>query len=224
MIRIFTGYDPRQAIGWHAFAQSVIDHTRDPVSIIPLTMNSQKDGTNAFTYSRFLVPELCDFSGFAIFADGVDMLAVGDFAELWTMRDSGKAVQVVKHQYATKHARKYVGTEMEAPNEDYRRKNWSSLILWNCAHPAHFYAREMLRGSDGKYLHRFSWLKEDDIGELPKEWNWLADEYGENQDAKLLHWTAGQPGFYHYKDAPHAAEWRASVRNVMGGMFYDPRA
>jgi hypothetical protein len=217
MIRLFCGFDPREAIGWHAFTQSVIENCKEPLAIIPI-LGDQHDGSNSFTYSRFLVPELCDFSGFAIFADGADMLALGDFAELWAMRDSRKAVQVVKHDYKTKHPRKYVGTELECKNEDYPRKNWSSLILWNCAYWAHFRNREKLGGSDGKFLHRFEWLKDEEIGELPKVWNWLADEYGENQDAKILHWTSGIPGFYHYKNAPQANEWRGVVRNVTRGL------
>jgi hypothetical protein len=37
-----------------------------------------------------------------------------------------KAVAVVKHDYKTKHRRKYIGTPLEADNADYPRKNWSS--------------------------------------------------------------------------------------------------
>lgn len=217
MIRIFCGYDPREAVGYHAFQQSVIENTREKVAFIPLA-GQQKDGTNAFTYERFRVPEYCSWSGFAIFADASDMLCIGDIAELVALRDKEKAVQVVKHDYTTRHPRKYIGTPMETDNADYPRKNWSSLILWNCEHWEHFEHRRELAEADGAYLHRFRWLMDDLIGDLPAAWNWLADEYGENANAKLLHWTAGQPGFYHYKDAPHASQWRQSVRNVMRGM------
>jgi lipopolysaccharide biosynthesis glycosyltransferase len=100
LIRIFTGFDQREAIGWHAFTQSLIERTSVPISITPLAYEGlQKDGTNAFTYSRFLVPELCNFAGHAIFADGADMLCFADLSELWAMRDSKAAVQVVKHDY-----------------------------------------------------------------------------------------------------------------------------
>lgn len=210
MIRLLTGFDQREAAGWHAFAQSVIENTSVPVQIIPLAYANgimQKDGTNAFTYARFLIPELCDFSGWAIFADGADMVAVGDLAELWAMRDPKFAVQVVKHDYKTKHPVKYFGTEMEATNADYPRKNWSSLILWNCGHKAHRQYREILRGDNGPHLHRFGWLADDEIGSLPIEWNWLADEYGANTKAKILHWTAGIPAIYAYRGSPHAQMW-----------------
>jgi len=217
MIRLFCGFDPREAIGFHVFVQSVIENTKSKIAIIPL-YGEQEDGTNAFTYARFRIPEICGWSGFAIFADASDMLAVGDVGALWDMRDQRKAVQVVKHDYQTRHPRKYVGTELEAENKDYPRKNWSSLILWNCGHKAHFEHRDLLRGHDGSILHRFSWLDDEQIGEIPKDWNWLADEYGPNEQAKILHWTCGIPGFYQYKDAAHSQEWRASVRKVTRGM------
>jgi lipopolysaccharide biosynthesis glycosyltransferase len=73
-----------------------------------------------------LIPELMNFAGFAIFVDAADMLCRGDLTELWSMRDKNFAVQVVKHDYRTKHPRKYVGTELEADNQDYPRKNWSA--------------------------------------------------------------------------------------------------
>lgn len=202
MIRLFTGYDRREVIGWQVFCDSLIAHASEPVSITPL-QGEQKDGTNAFTYSRFLVPKLCEYQGWAIFADGCDMLMRSDIAELWDLRDDRYAVQVVKHDYKTRHPRKYIGTEMESDNEDYPRKNWSSLILWNCARNAHLDPE-----GPASYLHRFQWLEDAEIGELPIEWNWLADEYGSNDDAKLIHWTAGIPGFPHYSSAPHSDEWR----------------
>jgi hypothetical protein len=216
LIRIFTGFDQREAIGWHAFTQSLIERTSVPISITPLAYEGlQKDGTNAFTYSRFLVPELCNFAGHAIFADGADMLCFADLAELWAMRDSKAAVQVVKHDYKTKYPRKYLGTEMESANENYPRKNWSSLILWNCGHMANFEARAKLRDAPGSFLHRFSWLKDSEIGELPAEWNWLADEYGANTAAKILHWTAGIPAINAHRHSAHAGEWQmASARSM----------
>lgn len=214
-MKIFCGFDSREAVGFHAFVHSVLEHSPG-VQIIPLS-GQQRDGTNAFTYARFMVPELCTWAGKAIFVDACDMLLRADIRQLFDMADTSKAVQVVKHDYTTKHERKYVGTEMEASNESYPRKNWSSVILFNAGHNAHFNYRESLRGGNGKFLHRFEWLKDDEIGELPVEWNWL-DEYGENPEAKLLHWTTGIPGFHHYRHAPHADEWKSTVRKMMKGM------
>lgn len=215
MVRLFTGYDAREADGWHAFIQSLID-TSTNYRLMPPLSGEQKDGSNAFTYQRFTVPELCNWSGPAIFVDAADMLLRADISELADMFDKSKAVQVVKHDYRTRHARKYVGTEMEADNPDYDRKNWSSVILWNAGHLAHFKARKQIRAAiergDGKFLHRFGWLEDKLIGDLPVDWNWLCDEFGERETAKLLHWTAGYPGFKHYANAPMSAHWHDSAR------------
>jgi hypothetical protein len=218
-IRLYAGYDPREEAGYHAFCASVIQHASAPVTIAPLGAQvvqrvysgGQRDGTNAFNYLRFLIPFLQDFDGWAIFADGSDMVMRADIAQLAEFFDPYKAVQVVKHNYRTKHARKYVGTPMEAGNSDYPRKNWSSLMIVNCAH---YRWREMtpekVASMPGSWLHRFEFIEDERIGELPKEWNWLVDEFGDNADAKLLHWTAGIPGFTKYAEAPMAAEWFAA--------------
>ena len=208
-IRLFTGFDQREAVGWHAFTQSVIEKASAPVAITPLVMDNQRDGSNAFTYSRFLVPWMCNFEGWAIFVDGVDMICVGDIAELAAYRPFGEAVKVVKHDYKTRNPKKYRGTVMEKDNHDYPRKNWSSVIIWDCAH---FMNRcltpEYVAESDGSFLHRFGWLPVDRIGTLPFEWNWLVDEYGANTKAKLLHFTAGIPAIPAHRDAPHAQMWQ----------------
>lgn len=217
MIPIFAGFDEREAVGYHAFCASVIKHSSLPVAITPLAMNhfngvydgGQKDGTNAFIYTRFLVPFLMGYRGWAIFADGADMIVKDDIAKLWDLRDPEKAVQVVPHDYQTKHPRKYIGTQMESVNEDYPMKNWSSLMLINCGHYSWTGINPTsVKYHKGAYLHRFRFIDPEDIGFLPAEWNWLADEYGDNPSAKLLHWTAGIPAWPHYKDAPHAQDWR----------------
>jgi len=209
IVRLFCGFDQREAAGWHVFAQSVIEKSSIPVAIVPISMDAQRDGTNAFTYSRFLIPYLCDFQGWALWADGSDMLANADIAELWAYRQGWYAVQVAKHDYKTKHRAKYVGTEMEAPNADYPRKNWSSVILWDCGHYMNrVLTPEFVQDRDGSFLHRFGWLPDDRIGELPKEWNWLPGEHGANPKAKLFHFTEGLPSIHAYRNTPHAQAWR----------------
>lgn len=216
MLRIFAGYDPRESAGFHVFTQSLIE-TSSNYELTPQT-GREGDGTNQFHLCRFGVPEACGWSGWALSLDGSDMLVRDDLSKILALRNSKYAVQVVKHDYKTKQRRKYLGTAMEADNQDYPMKNWSSVILWNCGHKAHFDARNELRGTDGSFLHRFAWLDDEQIGEIPVEWNWLADEYGENKEAKLLHWTCGMPGFYQYREAPHAHLWQQAMRNVVRGM------
>jgi hypothetical protein len=184
MIKIFTGFDAREAAGWNAFVDSVYAYASVPVTIARLP-ERQGDGSNRFTFSRFMVPELCEHKGWGLYCDGADMLLRADIAELWALRDEKFAVQVVQHSYTTKFPRKYLGTPMESANIDYPRKNWSSVILWNCGHWAN-------RAQWGN-LHRFEWLEDELIGALPVVWNWLADEAGYNPKAKLWHFTAGMP-------------------------------
>ena len=209
-IPIFIGYDPREAVAYHVCANSIIRHASQPVAIIPLALNlfqdyteTHTDGSNQFIYSRFLVPHLMGFKGWAIFIDG-DMIVRGDIVELWNLRESDKDVMVVKHDYKTRMTEKYLG----AKNEDYPRKNWSSVILWNCSnHPIQRLTPAFIEKSTGAELHRFSWINDDRIGELPPEWNWLPDEYGSNPDAKLLHYTLGTPCFHEFATTNMADEW-----------------
>lgn len=222
MIRIYTGFDPREEAGSHVFNSSVIHRATEPVSICHLHLpglkkaykGNQRDGTNAFIYTRFLIPYLSHWEGFALFVDGADMLCRADIAELWAHRDPHMAVQVVKHDYKTKSPRKYIGTKMEADNGDYPRKNWSSVMLINCAHYSwRRITPEAVEKMTGAQLHRFEFIEDRFIGDLPVEWNWL-DEFGPNKDAKLIHWTTGTPAFDHYKNAPHADEFRAQLARV----------
>ena len=209
-IPIFIGYDPREAVAYHTCANSIIRHASKPVAIIPLALNlledyteTHTDGSNQFIYSRFLVPHLMDYTGHAIFIDG-DMIVRSDIAELWQWRHKQYDVQVVKHNYETCMTEKYLGSK----NENYPRKNWSSVIIWNCESPANKQLTpEFVQRSTGAELHRFTWIKDEHIGDLPAEWNWLPDEYGPNINADLLHYTLGAPCFHDFATTPMADEW-----------------
>jgi len=209
-IPIFIGYDPREAIAYHVCVNSIIRHSSVPVAIVPLALNNfqdytetHTDGSNQFIYSRFLVPHLMGYSGFAIFMDG-DMIVRGDIAELWNLKQADKDVMVVKHDYKTRMTEKYLGSK----NEDYPRKNWSSVMIFNCNnYPTKKLTPEYIQKSTGAHLHRFEWTSDDRVGALPPEWNWLSDEYGANPDAKLLHYTLGTPCFHDFADTPQGSEW-----------------
>ena len=221
MIRIVIGFDQREAVAYHTFCQSILEKASAPVSFTPLVLGSLKgfsethtDGSNAFIYSRFLTPWLMDFNGWAIFADG-DMICLDDIAKLWALRDETKAVQVVQHNYQTKALDKYLGNK----NENYPRKNWSSVILWNCAHPKHkILSPEFVMKQTGAFLHRFTWLEDAEVGALPKEWNWLTTEYEDNYQASLLHYTLGTPCFADYKNAEMSDVWHAAHERINDGM------
>ena len=220
-IKIVVGFDQREAIAYHTFSQSVLEKSSLPVLFLPLSINTLKgykethnDKSNDFVYSRFLTPYLNNFQGWAIFADG-DMVCQSDIKELWDLRDETKALQVVMHDYKTKFNQKYLGNT----NENYPRKNWSSLILWNCSHPKHkVLTPDFISSQTGKYLHRFSWLDDEDIGELPIDWNWLAIEYPDNPKAKIIHYTLGTPCFKDYRNTEMAVTWHEVQQKVNEGI------
>ena len=220
-IKIIVGFDQRESVAYHTFCQSIIEKSSLPISFLPLAINNLKnykethtDRSNDFVYARFLTPYLNNFEGWAIFADG-DMICQSDIKKMWDLRDESKALMVVKHDYQTKANIKYLGNK----NENYPRKNWSSVILWNCGHPKHkILTPEFIQNQTGKYLHRFSWLNDDEIGELPQEWNWLAIEYPENKDAKLIHYTLGTPCFKEYEKTDMADIWHKTFERAQDGM------
>ena len=219
---IVVGFDEREAVAYHTFTQSVIEKSSAPTRFLPLSKSSlstyeetHKDGSNDFIYSRFLVPYLMNFNGWAIYADG-DMICLEDIKKLWDIRNDKYAVQVVKHNYKTKITKKYWGNK----NENYPRKNWSSLILWNCNHTSHKkLTPEFIQKQTGAFLHRFSWIKDEEIGELDKEWNWLAMEYEEKKDIKLIHYTIGTPCFKEYENSSLSKHWKKSFLNILKGHY-----
>jgi lipopolysaccharide biosynthesis glycosyltransferase len=228
-VRVFVGFDQREAAAFHVCCQSIIEKASVPVSFHPLASNmlngfdGKRDGTNAFTLSRFLVPSLCNFEGWALCIDG-DMVVDIDIAELWAWRTAlfDKAVGVVKHDYKTRHPRKYIGTPMEAGNADYPRKNWSSVTLWNCAHLGNrLLTREFVTKASSTFLHRFEWLPDAEIGELSPGWNYLVGEQPPSI-AHLYHHTTGVPGIKHYADWNASWKWHASLLRMLECAKEDP--
>ena len=222
IVDVVVGFDQREAVAYHAFTQSVIEKSSIPIRFLPLNINSlndyketHKDGSNEFIYSRFLVPYLMNFKGWAIYADG-DMVCLEDIKKLWNLRDNKYAIQVVKHDYKTKIKKKYWGNK----NENYPRKNWSSLILWNCEHKSHkILTPDFIQKQTGAFLHRFNWIKDSEIGDINKEWNWLAMEYEEKQDINLIHYTIGTPCFEEYQNSSLASYWKKSFMSMLDGYF-----
>ena len=208
MIRVMIGYDERESIAYHVLAQSIMDNASEPVSITPLNLKNlpmytrTHDGkqSTAFSYSRFLVPYLCDYEGHAIFMD-CDMLCLGDIAELWAMRPVKQAVAVVKHDYTPSTETKF----MDQVQTKYEKKNWSSMMLFNNKF-CRGLTPEFINLATGLQLHQFYWC-DTEIAEIPLEWNWLVGEYGNLVTPKLLHYTIGGPWFKEYKNCDYADEW-----------------
>lgn len=220
-IRVFLGYDDREAAAFHVASHSIHRHCSRPVSVTPV-MLSQLTGifqrprdpkqSTDFSFSRFLVPYLCDYQGWAIFAD-CDILMRDDIAKLWDMCDDRFAVMVVKHDHNPTETVKFLGHEQTR----YPKKNWSSLILFNNAR-CQALTPEYVNQATGLALHRFEWLGNDDlIGEVPAGWNHLVDynSAAEGRAAESLHYTSGGPWFEHCRDCGFAAEWWGELHRAL---------
>jgi hypothetical protein len=215
VLRVFIGFDPVESVAWHTFAHSILRQSSRPVALVPVNVRNfggiftrERDTkqSNEFSFTRFLVPYLSDYQGLSVFFD-CDMLLRCDIAELFSLaeQDPHKAVHVVKHDYEPRDDIKYLDTVQYR----YPRKNWSSVVVWNCAHPANrVVTPEYVNTQTGLTLHRFQWLKDEEIGELDVRWNWLVGEYDDPPaDVRNVHWTVGGPYFDEYREAHFANEW-----------------
>ena len=217
-IQIFIGYDEVESVAFHAMHQSILNNTTVPVSVTGLklsmlpmyTRERDPKQSNEFSFTRFLVPYLMGYEGHAIYAD-LDMLVRADLNELWKLRDNS-SVQVVKHDYTPKTQVKYLG----AIQYRYPRKNWSSVMLFNCQHDhCKRLTPDYVNNADGLALHRFYWTHDRDIGTLDKDWNHLVGEYQENPNAKIAHYTLGGPWFNEYSEVEFGYEWDECITDVL---------
>jgi hypothetical protein len=218
-VRIFIGYDPREAVAFSVLAHSIHSRASIPVSITPL-MLSQLEGvyarephplqSTAFSFSRFLVPYLCGYRGWALFMD-CDMLVRDDVAKLWALRDERYAAQVVKHNHVPREEVKF----LNAAQTKYEKKNWSSVVLFNTPRctaltPAY------VNAASGLELHQFKWLGDDQlIGEIPHRWNHLVGYDPPAGDAANLHFTRGGPYFREFHDCEYAEDWRRELKATL---------
>ncbi|XUY27741.1 glycosyltransferase [Agrobacterium sp. rho-8.1] len=217
--RIFIGFDSKEVVAYHVFCQSIQEKSSIPVEFMPIALNNLEGvftrernqlQSTEFSFSRFLVPYLCDFEGWAIFAD-CDMLMRTDIAKLWELRDDRYAAMCVKHDYVPKVETKFLGQTQTK----YEKKNWSSFILFNNA-KCKTLTKDYVNTATGLELHQFKWLESEDlIGEIPKTWNWLVNEYEHNEQADNVHFTDGGPYFDEYKDDDYAEEWFATRERVL---------
>ena len=213
LIRIFIGFDPREAVAYSVLAHSIQARARMPVAIIPLALSQLSHvlrrerhalQSTDFSFSRFLTPYLSGYAGWSLFID-CDMLMRDDVAKLWDLRDERYAVQLVKHDHKPRETTKFLG----ATQTTYAKKNWSSVMLFNNA-KCRALTRDYVNTASGLELHQFKWLESDAmIGELPHRWNHLVGYDAPSEDIALAHYTIGGPYFPEYADCPLADEWRA---------------
>jgi hypothetical protein len=212
MIKVFIGYDPREAVAYSVLAHSIHARASVPVAIAPLVL-SELTGvltrerhalqSSDFSFSRFLTPFLSDYADWSIFMD-CDMLVLDDIAKLFALRDDRYAVMVVKHDHVPRERKKF----LDQPQTPYQKKNWSSVMLFNNAR-CRTLTPDYVNTATGLELHQFKWLANDRlIGEIPSCWNHLVGYHPPRRDASLVHYTLGGPYFEEYRDCEYAEEWR----------------
>lgn len=217
-LKVYVGYDSREDIAYRVCEHSIYFRSRN-VEVIPLkkyqlvadkiyTRGNDALSSTEFTFTRFLVPYLQNYKGWALFID-CDTVAQTNIKELFDYANRKYAVMCVQHNYLPT-----AETKMDnRPQYLYPRKNWSSVMLINCAHKKNkILTPEFISNEEttGAYLHRFTWLDNDDIGSLPVDWNWLSGWYREPADGKpkLIHYTEGGPWFKNYFFTPYHERWK----------------
>ena len=224
-MKVYVGYDTREDIAYQVCKHSIL--TKQPqADVRPLKQQELRDAgwytrpldklaSTEFTFTRFLIPELMDFKGWAVFMD-CDMILTTDIKELFDQADDQYAVMCVQHDYTPKE-----GVKMDGQKQTiYPRKNWSSVVLWNCEHEANRkLTQDFVNDTEinGAYLHRFSWLNDFEIGELNHTWNYLVGVYDDIDKPNLIHYTEGGPWFENYRNCQFSDLWKKELADMMNG-------
>ena len=222
-MKVFVGWDSREDIAYQVCKHSIISKQPN-AEVIPLRQNDlrasnlywrdvDKLASTEFTFTRFLIPKLMEYKGWAVFMD-CDMILTTDIKELFDQADDKYAVMCVQHDYTPRE-----GVKMDGQTQTvYPRKNWSSVMLINCGHPSNqSVTTELVNDPEitGAYLHRFSWLKDDEIGRLDHSWNYLVGVYDDIDVPKLIHYTEGGPWFENYRNCEYHKLWKHELVNMM---------
>lgn len=224
-MNVYVGYDSREDLAYQVCEFS-INKQSPKANVQPLilkdliekkiyTREEDKLGSTEFTFSRFLVPILNKYEGWALFCD-CDVIFLNPLEELFSKVDDKYAIMCVQHDYTPKEGLKMDGKVQSL----YPRKNWSSVVLWNCAHPSNKkITLDLVNNHEttGKFLHRFSWLDDSEIGSISHEWNWLVDWYKEPDDGKpkAIHYTEGGPWFKDYRFCNYNEIWKEQLKKMM---------
>ena len=222
-IQIFIGFDHRERAATNVLIDSLYNNSRIPISITPLVTSQlikqklywrerDKNQSTDFSFTRFLVPYLMNYKGWAIFMD-CDMLCRTDVSQLAENFDKKYSLMCVKHNHVPMEKKKFQGEKQTS----YPKKNWSSLMLFNCQ-KCKSLTLDYVNTASGLDLHRFNWLEGDHlIGSIDESWNYLVDVDTNNNNMKnkkinMLHWTLGGPWFKDQRicGGEFAAEWFAA--------------
>jgi hypothetical protein len=223
-MKVFIGYDSRENIAYRVAKASLLKHSSIPLEVTPIVLNDMRyrgiykrepDALAAteFSFTRFLTPYLAGYTGWALFCD-CDFLFRGDIAAITDYMDGAKAMLCVPHQYAPPETVKMDGKTQH----QYPRKNWSSFMFINCEHDqVRALTPEVVNTQTGMYLHRFAWLTDDVIGELPVAFNYLEGWHTKDDcpNPIAVHFTRGGPWFNEWQNVEYAAEWNAVANSLV---------
>ncbi len=215
---VYVGWDSREDIAWQICRHSLLRRASIPLDIRPVRQGELRDAglytreldplaSTEFTYTRFFVPHLQDYNGWALFCD-CDFLWLSDLAGLTALIDDRYAVMCVHHDHQPKETWKMD----QRAQTLYPRKNWSSMVLYNCGHPSNAALTAALANSEsGSFLHRFQWLNDDEIGALPESWNWLEgwSDRPAHGTPDAVHYTRGGPWFDEWQNVDYGDLWLA---------------
>ncbi len=216
--KVFVGYDSREDIAWQVCRYSLNRHASRDVGIYPLKQTTLRElglytrpldatATTEFSLTRFLTPYLAASDTWSIFVD-CDFLFTRDIYSLFDSLDPSKAVYVVQHDYSPSQSVKMDGKQQTV----YPRKNWSSFIVFNGVNEyVKALTPDVVNSSTPAYLHRFSWIPDDNlIGSLKLEWNFLEGEYEKPEEVPAaIHYTNGGPWFDNWQNVDFADLWCA---------------
>lgn len=189
-MRIFIGVDPRDAVSYNVLRWSIERRASRVPAIVPLILPQlglNRTGLTHFTYTRYMVPQLCGYQGKALFLDS-DMLCLGDVAELFDYEFSD-SVAVVKNK---------------------ERFEWPSLMLFNnnkCLKLTKDYIE-----NPENHPQSFDWA--NGVSALPSEWNHCVGYDEPRDDAKLVHYTSGTPGFKERRRCEYAQHWHQEKESM----------
>lgn len=233
-IACFIGFDSRETVASHVAAHSINRRSTSPTNIKflkhrelrasghfmrPWLMESttgnyvdmldNRPFSTEFSHTRFLIPALMQYKGWALFMDA-DMIFMSDIAKLFALRNDDYAVMCVKHlHYPAENSLK-----MDARLQyRYHRKNWSSFVLWNCGHEANkALTSEKVNCMKGSDLHAFAWLSDNQIGALPFSYNYISGVSPKgvlpvNNRPDVIHYTEGGPWLDECQNVPFALHW-----------------
>jgi lipopolysaccharide biosynthesis glycosyltransferase len=216
-VKVFVGYDSREDIAWQVCRHSLLRHSDQNVSVIPLRQSVLRElglyersldaaASTEFSLTRFLTPYLAaQQQGWVIFCD-CDFLFTTDVRNVLDGLDPAKALYCVQHDYVPTHQVKMDGKRQTT----YPRKNWSSFMVFNCGHPdVRRLTPSVVNASNPAYLHRFEWVGDNDaLGALDLDWNFLEGEYPmPRATPRVIHYTNGGPWFEQWQNCCYADLW-----------------